>query len=234
MDLLDEMKRQDKRLVYTTFVLIVSAFGLIVSVSLVSSSDPPAVESGARRRSIMLAYATVSLCGIVAVLFPSACSGILGTKKIFTRDTETPAIQETRVSGVRLVHCHHLGAEMETHELQIRGKSYCASCFGLLSGAILSVTAVGTFATCGWPSRLDLSYAYGLYFLGVAGATLGLVLAHALYLRPRARFALSAFFVVGTGFILIATDILTGSLTADLLVVLLAVFWVLSRILLSH
>ncbi len=234
MDLLCEMKRQDKRLVYTTFVLIVSAFGLIVSVSLVSSSDTSAVASGVRRSSIMLAYATVSSCGIVAVLFPSACSGILGTKKTLTKNTETPAIHETRVFGLRLVHCHHFGAEMGTHELQIKGKSYCATCFGLLTGAIFSMVSVGIFATYGWPSRLDLSYAYGLYFLGVAGPTLGLILAHGSHLRPRVRFALSAFFVVGTGFTLIATDTLTGSMTADVLVILLAVFWVLSRVSLSQ
>jgi hypothetical protein len=81
---------------------------------------------------------------------------------------------------------------------------------------------------------LDLSFAYSLYLLGVLGILLSLVQALAFNPKPRIRFVLAAFFVVGAGFMLIATDALTANIMADLLAILLAVFWVLSRISLSH
>lgn len=223
------------RLAYNAFVMLVSIIGLLIPLSIVTPTDDPiAVESIIRRSIAALAYAAVSFLGILAVLFPSACSGIIGVDRTTKEDPVTPSIQATRVLGVRLVHCHHLGAQMETHELQISGKSCCASCFGLLIGAILSMMNVGLFAVHGWPSLMDLSCAYDMYLLGATVAILGLVLGQVSRLGSRARFSISALFVIGTGFVLIATDTFSGSVTADLLAVLLDVFWILARLSLSR
>lgn len=229
------MRKRNGRLTYAAFVLIVSTFGLITSASLLSStvSEPGAPD--ARRIWIAIFYGTVCIVGIVAVLFSVPCSGVLGTRIPFTEDAETSMARTTRVFGVRLVHGHHTpGPETESHELQIGGKSYCATCFGLLTGAVASLVAVVEFAFHGWPANLDLSFAYGLYCLGVVGVVLGLFQAIASTPRAWTRFVLAILFVVGTGFMLIATDALTANIIADLLAILLAVFWVLSRISLSH
>ena len=76
--------------------------------------------------------------------------------------------------------------------------------------------------------------AYVLYSLGVVGVVLGLVQAHVLRTRARIRFIIAVVFVVGTSLMLISTDLVTANVMADLFVVLLAVFWLLSRISLSH
>lgn len=98
----------------------------------------------------------------------------------------------------------------------------------------MSLTLVVLLALTGWPAWIDWRISYGLYSLGVFGVILGLVQSLALDTSAWARFAIAAVFVIGTGLMLIATDVVTSSLMADLFVVLLAIFWLLSRILLSH
>lgn len=233
--MLGEMRKRDGRLVYVAFVLIVSTFGLMTSASLLSTPVTETTTPHIRWIWITILYGAVCLVGTTAVLFPVACSGVLGTRIPFTEDAETPMTRTTRVFGAHLVHGHHpAGPETESHELRIGGKSYCASCFGLLTGATASLIVVVAFAFHGWPAEFDLSFAYGLYCVGVVGAVLGLFQTLAFNPKPWARFFLAVFFAVGTGFMLIATDVLTASVMADLLVILLAVFWVLSRISLSH
>jgi len=131
-----------------------------------------------------------------------------------------------------LLHGHHPAASgQKSHELWLGGKSYCATCFGLLTGAVVSLTAIVVFALSRWA---DGRFAYALYAVGVVSVISALVPALGLRIRAPARFALAAFFVLGTCLMLVATDVLTANLIADLFVVLLAVFWLLSRISLSH
>jgi len=233
--MLRKMRKRDGRLAYTAFVLIVSTFGLITLASLLPAPVTKTATPDLRMIWIAIFYGAVCIVGTIAVLFPVACSRVLGTRIPFAEDAETSMTRTTRVFGARLVHGHHPpGPETESHELQIGGKSYCATCFGLFAGAIASVIAVIAFAFHGWPERLDLGFAYGLYYLGVVGVILGLFQSLACTPKAWARFVLAAFYVVGTGFILIATDTLTANIMADLLAILLGVFWVLSRVSLSH
>jgi hypothetical protein len=144
-------------------------------------------------------------------------------------------MRATRVLGVLVLHGHHpRPAEEKKHEVRVAKKSFCASCYGLLIGAVLSLTLVAVFVLTGWPGWPDVHLAYVLYGLGVLGAIAGLVQALVFSTGARVRFVLAAVFVVGTSLMLIATDIVTMNLMADLFVVLLAVFWLLSRISLSH
>ncbi len=190
--------------------------------------------SGERRIIVALVYGFVCIVGMLAALFPVACSGVFGMRRA-AEDPERLKGRATKVLGVSLLHGHHpLGPEAVTHELRIKDKSYCASCSGLLSGALLSLAFVAVFALSAWPGWTDRCLVYVLYGVGVAGVLMGMV--QALVLKPgaRIRFVLATVFVVGTSLMLVATDLLTADLTADLFVVLLAVFWLLSRISLSH
>lgn len=182
-----------------------------------------------------LAYGLICVAGMLAALFPAACSGIFGIRSSSYKDVASLDIRATRVLGVFILHGHHApGPEERTHELRLDGKSFCATCYGLLTGAIISLTLVVVFTLSGSPLWLDWRVAYAFYGLGVLGVFLGLVQTLALHTSAWTRFALATVFVVGTGLMLVATDALTASLTADLFVVLLAVFWLLSRISLSH
>jgi hypothetical protein len=136
--------------------------------------------------------------------------------------------------SVQILHGHHPLESTKRHELLIMGRSFCATCYGLLAGAVLSLVTVTVFGLSGWSVWTDTHPAYFMYLLGVSGVIVGLSQVLMPSIRARARFALSFLFVVGTGLMLLSTDLLTANLGADLFVVLLAVFWLLSRISLSH
>lgn len=212
--------------------MAVSAFGLIISASLLGNFLPFPSETSGRRALVALAYGAVCVAGIVAALFPIACSGFLGIQRTRTEDMARFEVTATRVLGVLLVHGHHPAErEGKKHELRVGKKSFCATCFGLLAGAMVSLAVVAAFALSGWS---DGSFAYALYYAGVVGVILGLVPVLLLGVGAPARLALASVFVLGTCLMLVASDVLTANLIADLFVVLLAVFWLLSRISLSH
>lgn len=226
------MRSQETRLSYVVFLLAVSAFGLVISASLLGNRAPFPPELGVRRAPAALAYGLVCVAGILAALFPVACSGFLGIRRASTEDMGTLETRATTLLGVLVLHGHHpAGKDEGRHELRVGPKSFCATCFGLLTGAVVSLTVIAIFALSGW---VDGRFVYGLYYAGVAGVMLGLVPTIVVGIGARARFALAAVFVLGTCLMLVATDILAANLVADLFVVLLAVFWLLSRISLSH
>ena len=195
-------------------------------------SSPFPSEFDVRRPLIALVYGAVCVAGILAALFPVACSRFLGILRSLTEDKGSLETRATRVFSLLLLHGHHPpGSDEKNHELWLGGKSYCATCFGLLTGAVVSLTLIVAFALSGWR---DGGFAYALYFVGVMVVIMGLVPSLGFRVGARARFALAAFFVLGTCLMLVATDVLTANLIADLFVVLLAVFWLLWRISLSH
>jgi len=212
--------------------LAVSAFGLVISASLLGTSAPFPSEFTGRRALVTLAYGAVCVAGILAALFPVACSGFHGIQRSLPEDNGSLEIRASRVFSFLLLHGHHpTTSDEKRHELWLGGKSYCATCYGLLTGAIVSLTVIAAFALSGWR---DGSFAYILYSLGVVGVILGLVPSLGLRIGAPARFALAAVFALGTCLMLVATDVLTANLIADLFVVLLAIFWLLSRISPSH
>jgi len=226
------MRRKETRLGLTVFFLAVSAFGMVISASLLGNSAPFPSEFSGRRALVALIYGAVCVAGILAALFPVACSGFLGIQRSMTEDKRNLETRGTRVFSLLLLHAHHpTTSDEKRHELRLGGKSYCATCFGLLTGAVVSLTVIVTFALSGWG---DGSFAYILYSVGVVGVILGLAPSLGLRIGAQARFTLAMVFVLGTCLMLVATDVLTSNLVADLFVVLLAVFWLLSRISLSH
>ncbi|MGB9024128.1 MAG: hypothetical protein WCC94_11945, partial [Candidatus Bathyarchaeia archaeon] len=74
------MRSQKRRVMFVAFVLLVSIFGLAISATLLG--NPVSVSQGpANRRAIIaLVYDSVCLAGMVAALFPAACSGTVRSR----------------------------------------------------------------------------------------------------------------------------------------------------------
>ena len=220
--------------IYASFILVASIFGLAVSAAFLGKPILFVAASNESRVMIAFAYDLVCIVGMLAVLFPVACSQILGIRDLPTKVSQEGGIRATRFMSIQILHGHHPMESAKRHELVIKGRSYCATCYGLLAGAILSLVTVTVFGLSSWSVWTDLRPAYFMYLLGVSGVIVGLSQVLMPSIRARARFALSFLFVVGTGLMLLATDLLTANLSADLFVILLAIFWLLSRISLSH
>jgi hypothetical protein len=96
------------------------------------------------------------------------------------------------------------------------------------------LTTMTAFLISGWSGWTSIYPAYLVYYVGVAAVITGLLQTLVPEAGAKARFVLAFVFVVGTSLMLLATELLSASLLADLFVILLAVFWLLSRISLSH
>jgi len=177
-------------------------------------------------------YGFICLAGIFAAFFPGPCSRLLGVRRSGEQYLRGLDARATRILGILLFHGHHpLGDEGSAmHELRLGGKSFCASCFGLLTGATLSLITLAVFLFSDWADGYLVHF---LYLSGLGGIVLGFVPA-LLAIGARTRFVLGTVFVTGTCLMLIAMDVATANLTADLFVVLLALFWLICRISLSH
>ena len=226
------MRSKRTRLIYILFLVFVSSFGLILSISMLEQPLQATFEFTGRRIIVGIIYGFICLCGMFAAFFPGPCSRLVGVRRFgdqYLRDLDGRA---TRILGILLLHGHHPLEDQgtTTHELRFRGKSFCASCFGLLTGASISLVVIVVFLFSDWA---DGYLARSLYFLGLGGVALGLVPA-LLNVSARTRFVLEMIFVTGTCVMLIAMDVATANLTADLFVVSLVLFWLISRILLSH
>jgi hypothetical protein len=229
------MRGRKKHSAYVAFVLVVSIFGLVISTALLRNPFSSTAGFVYRRALIVLVYDLVCIAGILAVLFPIACSRVLGTRLSLAEPPERFGMRATEFLGVLVVHGHHPSeSELTKHELFFRGKSFCATCYGLLTGAVISLTTITAFAISGWSGWIDIYPAYLVYYIGVAAVITGLLHPLITKVAAKARFVLALMFVLGTSLMLLATDLLTANLMADLFVILLAVFWLLSRISLPH
>jgi hypothetical protein len=229
------MRAKEQRGAYVAFVLVVSIFGLVISTALLRSPPSIVAASGYRRVLIVLTFDLVCIAGIFGVLFPVACSELLGARFSRAEMSGRFGIRATRFLGVLVVHGHHLsGSESTKHELFFRGRSFCATCYGLLTGAVVSLTTITVFLVSGWSGWTSIYPAYLAYYVGVAAVVTGLLQILLPEVGAKARFVLGFVFVVGTSLMLLATELLTADLVADFFVILLAVFWLLSRISLSH
>jgi hypothetical protein len=229
------MKRAQERHVAYAFLLVVSIFGLVVSTDLLRNPPSFGAAPSYRRGLTTLVYDLVCVAGILAVLFPIACSRAVGARFSSAEPPHVPGRRATRFLGLMVVHGHHPpGSRLTNRELLVRGRSFCATCYGLLTGAIVSTTIMTAFAVTGRPSWIGTYSAYLLYYVGVAALITGLLQPLMIGVGAEARFVLAFVFVAGTSLMLLATELLTANLVADLFVVSLAVFWLLSRISLSH
>jgi len=230
------MKRdQEKHVVYVAFLLLVSIFGLVISTVLLRNPFSFGAAPGYRRTLMALVYDLVCIAGILAVLFPIACSRMSGARASSAESPQLLGIRATRFLGLLVLHGHHpSGSELTKHELLVRGRSYCATCYGLLTGAVVSLTIMTAFAISGWQGWVGTYSAYLAYYVGVAAVITGLLQPLTLEVGAKVRFMLASVFVVGTSLMLLATELLTANLMADLFVILLAIFWLLSRISVSH
>jgi uncharacterized membrane protein len=123
---------------------------------------------------------------------------------------------------------HHDCGMFSAHTIHVNGHILCAACTGLFLGAIVALfgTAVYFFAQFDWSQ-----FGFLAVGIGVLAMTLGFL---QLKFERFARLIMNVLFVLGGFLILVGMDELTGSLFVDLFSIVLIVFWLFTRILLSQ
>jgi len=212
-----------------TYLVGLSFFGLFLA-GMLSIYPPMTRESFVWRKPLIgSVFSLICILGILAVFFPKQCSGI--------SDAVTKGKRERSTLDKLLSHGtsptmkgHHLDCDnFSAHVFRIGNRTLCTACTGLLLGGLAALAGTIMYFFGEWDIVLSSSL---LVWIGVAGVGLGLF---QFKVKTTAiRLALNTFFVLGTFLILVGADELAQNVFADMFLVLLAVFWLFTRIVLSQ
>jgi len=209
------------------FLVSVSFFGLILAV-LFAIHSPISHEDFVWRKPIIGSiFGSICILGILAVFFPDRCSRSFVLDKAEERKTRFSHATSSALRG------HHpTCGRFSAHVFSVDGKMFCATCSGLFLGALIVLVGIATYFFSNWQMGQN---AFLAVLVGAVGVVLGLLQAPLPTLQKNAiRLFSSAFFVVGTFLILVGIEELTHSTSVDLFLVVLSVFWLMTRISLSQ
>lgn len=208
------------------FSVFISTFGLISTVVLTLVSPTIMMENFPWRKPIIGSiFASICLCGMIAVLFPEKCSEIFDSQE----KSELATLHVKNVNSCAVVRGHHPDCgEFPSHIVNLGKHPLCAACTGLFLGAIMALVGTAFFFFMNWSVG---EHVLLTTFFGVTGVVLGF-----LQLRSEGivRLALNICFVFGAFLVVTGIDNSVGSVFLDLFLVALIVFWILTRILLSQ
>ncbi len=212
-----------------TYLVIISFLGLLLIALL--TIFPPAATGNLPWRKPLIGSIFSSICvlGILAVFSPAQCSKILklGKKESLNKSISAKLISHGMSSSLQ---GHHPNCgKYSAHIFQIRNKTFCAACVGLLLGGLIALTGSLLYFFGNW--RIFGQNSSLMVLVGILGVGLGLF---QFKFRNLVRLSLNTFFVLGTFFILVGIDEFVYSLMVDLFVVSLILFWLFTRISLSQ
>jgi hypothetical protein len=128
---------------------------------------------------------------------------------------------------------HHPSCkDFSAHVFRLGDKKYCAGCTGLVAGAVISLLGTLVF----FSTEIVLGDMSALVFwLGFVGVVLGL-LQHPLSRKRGAgvHLLLNVAFVFGAFLLLIGIDGITGNMSLESYFLVLVLYWILTRTILSQ
>lgn len=222
---------------YTLFSVLSAVFIIVViSFSPVLVLFPPFTAS-IRKPFVGMIYIGICTLGLVAAIFPSKCKSSKPLSAI--TDVTKPEkvvydIEGTSYCGrVPIHHGHHPGCEtFDSHEIIVGRKSICAGCFGLAVGAIISIGLTIIYFGNVWSLSPDLASKFVIF--GTIGSMS--MLGRYIFL-PRSgsgiRTILHTLLVIGATVLLIGIDVIGQSLVIDYVTILLVLFWLRTKMLLT-
>jgi hypothetical protein len=207
------------------FSIVVSAFGFL-TVLLIASYASPSVETVTWRKPVIGAiFAVICFLGTVGSLSPRKCLETFGHKRgVYT------AVSFRQASGLAVsVRGHHyVCGKFSSHTVRVNGHVLCAACTGLFLGGVGALLGTLLFFFSG----------LGVGQFGFLSVAVGVALMIFGFLQVKssgfARLILNVLFVLGAFLILAGLDALIGSLLVDLFSIVLTVFWIFTRILVSQ
>jgi len=210
------------------FMIAVSFFGLFLVVTL--AIKPPIIQETLpwRKPVIGSIFGAICLLGIIAVFFPKQCSAMFHSARGEGDISASERAVDSHESAPNLRGHHPDCGSFSAHVVRISSKTFCAACTGLLFGALMALAGTTMYFLGYWHIEQK---AFLAVFVGTLGVGLGLF---QFEFRSFVRLVVNTFFVLGAFLALVGIDEIIQSLLADLFLVVLTVFWLLTRILLSQ
>jgi len=210
------------------FIITVSLFGSFITLML--ALHPPTTPENFLWRKPLVGsmFTLICISGIVAGFFPKKCSETFNLRK-----TEKTAISKIKNPNSHKVSItlkgHHPNCgNFSAHVIQVYGHVLCAACTGLLLGAFIALAGTALYFFAGW----DIGQVGFLTVLvGQTGVLLGFI---QFKFKGFTRLTLNAFFVFSTFLTLVGIDKLAENTVIELYLIVLIIFWLLTRILISQ
>jgi hypothetical protein len=176
-----------------------------------------------RKPLVGTAFAIVCVLGMLAALFPGACS------KVFVGNVKRTGanMQVSHATASSLRGHHPECSQYSGHVVSVSRRVLCASCSGLFVGAIIALVGVGATFFGSWQIGQNALLAVAV---GAVGVALGLLQSSLLIQKGVMRLFTGSFFVVGAFLILAGMEGLTHDVSADFLIVVLSIFWLVTKI----
>jgi uncharacterized membrane protein len=202
------------------FCIGVSVFGIIL-ITMWAINPPMGSDNVSWRKPLIGSlFGLVCVLGIFAAQFPNTCSGAF-----HFRDAPMPG----GVSRQTLIASHHPDCQrFSAHVVHIKGRMRCAACLGLFLGAIIALGGAIFYFFGGWQIE---SARFLPVLIGVLGVLAGFLQSR---FRGYVRLTLNSLFVLGGFLCLAGIDQISQNLVIDLFLVMLIIFWILTRIQLSQ
>lgn len=207
------------------YQLLVSSIGLFIVLIIAIFPPPISVEFMLRKQLTGSIFGIFCLFGILATISPTKCKQIVNIKKETLNPESTNPT--SRISSTILRGHHPTCGKYNAHVTEIKDKTFCAACIGLLTGGILSFAGTITYFFCNWQIA-DNGTLIALF--GIVCLSFGLF---QFKFSSFVRLFANTIFVLGATSILVAIDSLTNNLFLDLFVICLICYWLITRIMLS-
>jgi hypothetical protein len=180
----------------------------------------PHEDFGWRKPIVGSVFGLICVLGVLAAFFPKQCTNVLSLGK-----ESGPAFHGGSELGGHHPHCENFSP----HVFQIENRRLCVACAGLTVGGLLALFGTVIYFFVGW--GVDQNNVL-MVLAGLLGVVLGLF---QFGVRQRfVRFSLNVGFVLGSFWGLVGIDGRLQSVIADLFLVALIVFWLFTRISISH
>jgi hypothetical protein len=204
------------------FLVFVSIFGLLLSVLFVFSLPNLGDDFEFRRIVVGSVFGAVCVLGIIGGLYPRSCSSVLDFQKLDRTAQSSSGLNVSTFKG------HHPTCGcFSSHLLHFGERRFCATCSGLVVGAVVVLFGVGFF----FFGNIGIMEADSLLVVaGAVGVAFGLLHPSVFRLRGVVRFFASTVFVVGAFLVLVSVEDAVKNTSIDLFLVLLSVLWILTKV----
>jgi len=210
------------------FLVSVSFFGLALATFFVVYLPVAQNDFALRKPVAGSALGAVCLLGIFAVLYPASCAGIVGFRN------QDKTVHNFTGSRVKVLRGHHATCGYySTHVISIGDKCFCATCSGLLVGAIVVLFCIGLFFFGDW--RIS-EKPFLPVSIGVVSVAVGLIypVVPAKVQNGFTRFFAGVLLAVGSFLVLAGVEEAAKSLSIDIFFVALSVLWLATKMSLSQ
>ncbi|MCK4952422.1 hypothetical protein KAS14_01355 [Candidatus Bathyarchaeota archaeon] len=175
-------------------------------------------------------FMTICIIGILAGLAPSKCSQIIH----LSRNEYSYKTEQTNSSTTTFnFEGHHpTCGKFSAHILKVGNKTYCAGCYGLVTGAIFSLIGSFTYFFVGYNvGELKIL----IFWLGFVGVTSSLFQYYIFAMkRGSIHFSVNVIFVIGAFLLLFGVNEINNNFILNLYLLILIVYWITTRIQLSR